>query len=252
MEKRSKPTVARALVDRQIGRFEAMPPSARERCVDAYQRIAAIYDIIDMPYEYLWKRRLRRYLFARTSGRILDVGIGTGCNLPFYPAAAIVTGIDQSGAMLARARTRAAGLGREMTLLERGLPDTRLPSAGFDCVVASFIICCIPAGEQPAAFAELRRLAGREGRIFVLDYTLPTQPLLRAFMRATAPMIRTVFAARYDTDAERCFGPAGLRVEESRKFLGGAVTLHILAPEATAPLAAGADRAREKTPLSAI
>lgn len=230
----------------------ALSRSSRARSVDAYQRIAAVYDIIDMPYEYLWKRRLRRSLFARTSGRILDVGVGTGRNIPFYPVGAEVTGIDQSGAMLDRARSRATGLRREVALLERGLPDTRLPSGSFDCVVASFIICCIPPAEQPAAFGELRRLAGANGKVYILDYTLPTQPALRAFMRATAPFIRALFAARYDTHAERCFGPARLRVLECEEFLGGAVTLHVLAPETAASAQSDRTAALETAPVAAV
>lgn len=206
----------------------AVPGVRQSGCVEAYQRIAAIYDIIDMPYEYLWKRALRRELFALTSGRLLDVGVGTGRNIPFYPMDTEVTGIDLSSAMLDRARRRAMRFGRRVTLLERSLPDTRLPSASFDCVVASFVVCCIPAAEQLAAFQEMRRLASDSGKIYLLDYTLPTQPALRAFMRATAPWIRSVFAARYDTHPEACFAPAGLRVLEHRDFLGGAVTLQVL------------------------
>ena len=57
--------------------------------VNKYERIAPIYDQIDLA-EITFKRRLRPRLFAGLSGRILDAGVGTGRNMPFYPAGATV------------------------------------------------------------------------------------------------------------------------------------------------------------------
>ncbi len=75
-----------------------------------YKRVAPLYDLLDLPFEFGRYRALRRRVFEGLSGAILDAGIGTGRNLPFYPAGATVVGIDLSPAMLARAaRRRAAG-----------------------------------------------------------------------------------------------------------------------------------------------
>jgi ubiquinone/menaquinone biosynthesis C-methylase UbiE len=71
-----------------------------------YQRIAPLYDLLDRPFERGRYRELRPQLFAGLSGTILDVGTGTGRNIPFYPSGARVTGIDLSPAMLARAARR--------------------------------------------------------------------------------------------------------------------------------------------------
>src|SRR6185312_13496853 len=71
-----------------------------------YDRIAFFYDLLDAPYEYAWRRPLRRMMFAGLSGRILDAGAGTGPNLPFYPAGAEMHAIDVSRKMLDRAPGR--------------------------------------------------------------------------------------------------------------------------------------------------
>src|SRR2546423_350187 len=76
---------------------------------DKYQRIAPLYDLLDLPFERGRYRHIRPLLFDGLSGRILDAGVGTGRNFPFYPAGASVLGIDLSPAMLGRAERRRAG-----------------------------------------------------------------------------------------------------------------------------------------------
>ena len=68
--------------------------------LERYERISAFYDLLDLPFEHRRYQRLRPILFEGLSGRILDSGVGTGRNIPFYPPGAEVTGIDISPAML--------------------------------------------------------------------------------------------------------------------------------------------------------
>ena len=75
---------------------------------DRYQRIAWAYDFLDFPFEFGRYRKIRPQLFCGLSGRILDAGVGTGRNFPFYPANSTVIGIDLSPAMLAHAQRRLA------------------------------------------------------------------------------------------------------------------------------------------------
>src|SRR6266478_3288637 len=75
---------------------------------DRYQRIAPFYDLLDLPFEYGRYRRIRPRLFEGMSGRLLDAGVGTGRNFPFYPPDSEIVGIDISPAMLARAARRRA------------------------------------------------------------------------------------------------------------------------------------------------
>ena len=59
---------------------------------ERYQRIAPFYDLLDLPFEYGRYRRIRPLLFKDLSGRLLDAGVGTGRNFPFYPPGASVVG----------------------------------------------------------------------------------------------------------------------------------------------------------------
>jgi hypothetical protein len=72
---------------------------------ERYERIAAYYDCLDLPFEYGWYRGIRPQMFRDLPGRILDAGVGTGRNILFYPAGADV-GVDVSPAMLKCAKRR--------------------------------------------------------------------------------------------------------------------------------------------------
>ena len=79
-----------------------------------YRRIARFYDLLDLPFERGRYKKLRPLMFAGLGGRVLDAGVGTGCNMPHYPAGGEIVGIDLSQEMLARAARRRAGLGVEI------------------------------------------------------------------------------------------------------------------------------------------
>ena len=53
--------------------------------LDRYERIAPLYDLLDLPFEYSRYRKIRPLLFQGLKGRVLDAGIGTGRNIQFYP-----------------------------------------------------------------------------------------------------------------------------------------------------------------------
>jgi hypothetical protein len=58
--------------------------------LDRYERIAPLYDLLDLPFEYSRYRKIRPLLFQGLKGRVLDAGIGTGRNIQFYPPEAQV------------------------------------------------------------------------------------------------------------------------------------------------------------------
>jgi ubiquinone/menaquinone biosynthesis C-methylase UbiE len=110
---------------------------------ERYQRIAPVYDVLDLPFEYGRYRQIRRLLFQGLAGRLLDAGVGTGRNFPFYPPGSTVVGIDISPAMLARAERRRKSAAAEVEL--RQMDVTRLDFADqtFDGAVATFLFCVL-------------------------------------------------------------------------------------------------------------
>jgi ubiquinone/menaquinone biosynthesis C-methylase UbiE len=181
-----------------------------------YQRIAAVYDLLELPFEYARYRPLRRMLFAGLSGRILDAGVGTGRNIPFYPPDSEVTGIDTSPEMLARAERRRARLGTRVELLERDVRATGFPDGSFDAVVATFLFCVLPQQDQLPALRELARVCRPGAELRLLEYTRPRAPLRRLLTRVWEPWVRWAYGASFDRDVVQHVPAAGLRVEDVR------------------------------------
>jgi ubiquinone/menaquinone biosynthesis C-methylase UbiE len=190
-----------------------------------YQRIAPLYDLLDQPFERGRYRELRPQLFAGLLGAILDAGVGTGRNIPFYPSGARVTGIDLSPAMLARAARRLELASAAVEL--RPMDVTRMDFADktFDAAVATFLFCVLPDEAQLPALAEIRRVLKPGGVLRILDYTRPTQPLRRAITKIWEPWVRFAYGASYDRHSERYFPAAGLEIVETRFLVDDLIRL---------------------------
>ena len=148
-----------------------------------YDRVARLYDYVEAPVESLAFRRWRELLWSGVRGKeILEVGVGTGKNIPFYPAAAQVTAIDLSPGMLKRARERANQWSGNLRLLEMDVEDLRFSDHSFDAVVGSFVFCSVP--DPISGLREIRRVLRPEGTLHLLEHVLSTRPLMPALMNA--------------------------------------------------------------------
>ena len=183
-----------------------------------YHRIARFYDALGMPSEHFRYKPLRRVMFADMGGALLDAGVGTGCNIPFYPEGAKVTGIDLSPAMLARARRRREKLGTGVDLFEMNVMALDFADDSFDGVISTFLFCVLEPKHQRPALEELRRVCRPGGTIRILEYALSENPLQRAVMKLMAPWVRFAYGAAFDRRTEQYLEAAGLELLE-KKFL---------------------------------
>jgi ubiquinone/menaquinone biosynthesis C-methylase UbiE len=195
-----------------------------------YDRIAPLYDLLDAPYEYTWRGRLRGRMFEGLSGRVLDAGVGTGRNIPYYPRNAHVIGIDASSGMLAQAKRRADRKGSRVELLCADIQSTGFSDASFDAIVSTFVFCVLDDSQQLPALRELRRICKPGGVIRLLDYTLSTRPLTKLLMRTLEQASHRLFAARYDVQTEDYVESAGLTTVGRRLVFSDMVRLLELRP----------------------
>ena len=181
-----------------------------------YQRIAPVYDILDLPFEVRRYRVLRPLLFQDLSGRLLDAGIGTGRNCAFYPDNAIVCGIDTSPAMLARARHRCPTVAAAGKLFRMDVTELGFPTGSFDAAVATFLFCVLPDQLQVPALRELGRVVKPGGLVRLLEYVRPQGGLHRIISRIWQPWIAWAYGASFDRQTEKYVPAAGLELCESR------------------------------------
>lgn len=126
--------------------------------------------------------RYRRELLASARGNILEIGFGTGLNLPYYPKEVRkITTADPSIGMhrLAQRRVRQAGIEVDQRLLG----GERLPfeDRTFDCVVSTFTLCSIERVEQ--AIGEVYRVLKPGGQFLFLEHGLCPEPKVQQWQR---------------------------------------------------------------------
>lgn len=193
--------------------------------LDRYQRIAPFYDLLDLPFERGRYRAIRPLVFAGLAGRLLDAGVGTGRNMPFYPPGAAVVGVDASPAMLARAKRRREALGAQVELRRMDVTRLDVSDASFDAAVATFLFCVLPNDVQAAALRELGRVVKPGGTIRLLEYVRPRGLVRRAIARLWEPWMAWAYGAGFDRRTEEHVRETDLVVEESRFVVDDLVKL---------------------------
>lgn len=147
-----------------------------------YNTAAPVYDWMEWPIERWLYRPWREALWAALEGpEVLEIGVGTGKNIPYYPEGVHVTAIDLSPGMLKRARRVARRHSeKRVTLLEMDAQALDLPDATFDNVVATFVFCSVPGPAQ--GLREAFRVTKPGGRLHLLEHMRATAPRLARLM----------------------------------------------------------------------
>lgn len=149
-----------------------------ERQRRVWDKVAPAYDRQISFLDRTWFAGSREWLGRRAHGRVLEVAVGTGRDLPHYGPDVTLAGVDLSPAMLAIARRRAADLGRQADLREGDAQQLPLPDASFDTVVCALALCSIP--DPAAAIAEMRRVLVPGGTLLLVDHVASSWPPVRA------------------------------------------------------------------------
>lgn len=180
-----------------------------------YERLAPVYDLLEAPMERLGRRRRRRRLLAGAFGDVLEVGIGTGRNLEFYPPTVRVAGIDPVRGMLARAEQRARRLGVPVRLIRADVQDLPFPDAAFDTVVGTCVFCSV--ADPVRGLAEVRRVVKPDGRVLLLEHVRPVNPILGRLADLLNPLVRRIVGASINRRTEENVAAAGLEVVAVRR-----------------------------------
>jgi len=202
-----------------------------------YQRIARWYDLLDAPFERKRYQPIRPLLFAGLSGRILDAGVGTGRNIPFYPQDGDMLGIDLSPAMLTRASRRRDEVGRDVALMEMDVMHTSFENNSFDAVVSTFLFCVLAPEHQLPALKELARICKPDGEIRLLEYSYSKNPMKRFIMRLWAPWVRFAYGAAFDRNTYLYLEEAGFEETENYFLVGDIIRFIVARPKNCPPVA---------------
>jgi phosphatidylethanolamine/phosphatidyl-N-methylethanolamine N-methyltransferase len=158
------------------------------------RQIRRAYDFYSPIYDFLFKKIFEpgriaavRLLGASPRGRVLEVGIGTGLNLPFYPPSIDLVGIDLSEGMLRRAQEKVEGLRMErVTLKAMDASAMDFGEGEFDATLATYVISAVP--DPVAVLREMRRVTKPGGAIVILNHFRSQNPVMRRIEDAMAPV----------------------------------------------------------------
>jgi len=185
-----------------------------------YDRIAPIYDFMEGLVERSRYSRWREMLWDKVDGgRVLEVGVGTGKNFPYYPHEAEITAIDFSERMLQRARAKAAKLGVKVRLEQMDVQQLDFDDDSFDAVVGTFVFCSVP--DPVRGLKEIRRVCRPGGRVLLLEHVLSANRLLAWLMNLVNPLVASLIGPNINRRTVENVAQSGLKVEQVTDLAAG-------------------------------
>jgi phosphatidylethanolamine/phosphatidyl-N-methylethanolamine N-methyltransferase len=153
----------------------------------AYAILSPVYDFLFDKIFYPGRVAAIDLLEVRPNSRVLEVGVGTGLNLPLYPRECDVTGVDISEEMLRKAQERARTLGMtDAKLLVMDGSKLDFPDNSFDRVIATYVISAVP--DPVKTLLEMRRVCKPSGHLVILNHFKSDNAIIGMFEKLLAPV----------------------------------------------------------------
>lgn len=172
---------------------------------------AAFYDKASQSEEKKFMGEVRAGILADVTGRVLEIGAGTGLNFRHYPQSAEVTATEPDPYMFQRAEQRAAEAEASISLQQAGAEDLPFPDAHFDFVISTLVLCSVSDPQQ--ALAEIKRVLKPGGELRVYEHVRFKNPIGALSQDAIRPLWRWVGAGcNPNRDTERHLREAGFEL----------------------------------------
>lgn len=155
----------------------------------------------------------RRRAVGAARGRILEIGVGSGLNLPLYQPGTHVVGLDPSAPLLSMAREAAADRSRTIELIEGSAESVPRPDHEFDTVVTTWTMCSIP--DLRKALAEVRRVLKTDGRLVFAEHGRATESSVVRWQNALTPVWKRIGGGCHlNRPIDELIVAAGFRVDK--------------------------------------
>lgn len=192
-----------------------------EKIRHRYDRASRLYDIFEQPMELMALKKWRINIAKELKGKILEVGVGTGKNIEYYPEKADITAIDFSGKMLEKARNRAVKFNKKVDLLLMDAQNMEFPDNTFDMVFTTCVFCSVT--DPVKGLKEIRRICKPDGKIIMLEHVRSEHKLIGSFMDFVNPMIVNLYGANINRRTIDNINLAGFTETSATNLLGDIV-----------------------------
>jgi ubiquinone/menaquinone biosynthesis C-methylase UbiE len=162
---------------------------------------------------------LRKETLAGLTGRVIEIGSGSGPNFAHYPeTVSEVVSVEPEQHLRAIAEEEARRSARPIRVNDAVADKLPFEDGSFDAAVAVLVLCSVPS--QATALEELRRVVRPGGELRFYEHVIGTSKRLAGMQRALAPGLAKVFGGcRADRDTGAAIERAGFRMERYRRFL---------------------------------
>ncbi|WP_319370901.1 methyltransferase domain-containing protein [uncultured Ilyobacter sp.] len=179
---------------------------------DKYDKVSKIYDKME---KMMFFNKHRKSLIAFTSGKVLELGVGTGANINYYSKEVSVTGIDFSPKMLAKAKEAIEKNHiTNIKLEEMDIQHMSFEDNSFDCAVSTCVFCTVPA--PVAGLKEVYRVLKPGGRVFFLEHMRSTNPVINIVLFMMSIMSKFFLGTSMIRKTQENIEKAGFKIVERR------------------------------------
>lgn len=197
-----------------------------KKIMNRYNRVSYIYDIFESPMELMAMKKYRQEIMNDLRGKVLEVGVGTGRNIEFYPKDLDITAIDFSDHMLKKAKEKTRKLNKNVDLQLADVQQLPFDDHTFDTVFTTCVFCSVP--DPILGLKEIRRVLKPEGKVILLEHVKSKKKILGFLMEIFNPIIVNLYGANINRDTEENVLKAGY-LDITVKNLVGDIVLKIIA-----------------------
>lgn len=158
-----------------------------------YNRAARFYDLLEKPMEVMALKKWRLEVMKDLEGKILEVGVGTGKNIEYYPEGLDITAIDFSEKMLERAKEKSKRLNKKVDLMHMDAQDMDFSDNTFDTVFMTCVFCSVP--DPIKGLKEIRRVCKPTGKIIMIEHVRSEKKVLGLIMDVLNPLVVSSYGA---------------------------------------------------------
>lgn len=164
-----------------------------EKIRKRYDRVSSLYDILEQPMEIMTLKKWRTEVMKELQGDVLEVGVGTGKNIQYYPDNINVTAIDFSEKMLTKAREKSDKYNKKVKLMCMDAQNMEFSDNNFDCVFTTCVFCSVP--DPVKGLKEIKRVCKVGGKIIMIEHERSENKVIGLLMDIFNPITLNLYGA---------------------------------------------------------
>lgn len=172
-----------------------------------YNRASIFYDIMEAPMEAMALKSWRVDAMTELKGKVLEIGVGTGKNIEYYPEDLEITAIDFSEKMLEKAKKKAVLHNKKIDLLLMDAEQMDFANDTFDTVFTTCVFCSVP--DPVKGLLEIMRVCKPGGKIVMIEHVRSEKKVLGIIMDVLNPLVVNLYGANINRRTVENINKAG-------------------------------------------